>query len=123
MLAELERHAAEHGASIIRLETNKTLVEAISMYRSAGYREVEAFNDESYADHWFEKRLTPEGRAQTGGPEAACLIPRGVVDLVDVEVAHLGVLGRLRRYGIERRSSEELDLDVVRVAAEGEEPP
>ncbi len=27
------------------------------MYRSAGYREVEAFNDEAYADHWFEKQL------------------------------------------------------------------
>ena len=25
------------------------------MYRSAGYREVGAFNDEPYADHWFEK--------------------------------------------------------------------
>ncbi len=66
LLTELERRAAEHGASIIRLETNKSLVEAISMYRSAGYREVEAFNDESYADHWFEKRLTPGGRARRG---------------------------------------------------------
>ena len=34
------------------------------MYRSAGYCEVEAFNDEPYADHWFEKRLTSGGRAQ-----------------------------------------------------------
>jgi ribosomal protein S18 acetylase RimI-like enzyme len=57
VLAELERHAGEHGGRTIRLETNKALIEAIAMYRSAGYREVEAFNSEHYADHWFEKRL------------------------------------------------------------------
>jgi DNA-binding MarR family transcriptional regulator/GNAT superfamily N-acetyltransferase len=57
LLGELERHAAEHGASTVRLETNKTLVEAISMYRSAGYYEVAAFNSEPYAHHWFEKRI------------------------------------------------------------------
>lgn len=33
------------------------LVEAIAMYRSTGFTEVDAFNDERYADHWFEKRL------------------------------------------------------------------
>ena len=59
LLGELERRAAEHGASTVRLETNKTLVEAIAMYRSAGYSEVAPFNDEPYAHHWFEKRITP----------------------------------------------------------------
>jgi DNA-binding MarR family transcriptional regulator/GNAT superfamily N-acetyltransferase len=58
LLGELEQRAAEHGASTVRLETNKTLVEAIAMYRSAGYYEVAAFNDEPYAHHWFEKRVT-----------------------------------------------------------------
>lgn len=57
LLTELESCAAAHGASVIRLETNKTLTEAIGLYRSAGYREVDAFNDEPYAHHWFEKRL------------------------------------------------------------------
>jgi hypothetical protein len=28
------------------------------LYRSAGYAEVPAFNDEPYAHHWFEKHLT-----------------------------------------------------------------
>jgi DNA-binding MarR family transcriptional regulator/GNAT superfamily N-acetyltransferase len=60
LLAELERHAAAGGARVIRLETNKALSEAIGLYRSAGYREVDAFNDEPYAHHWFEKQL---GRA------------------------------------------------------------
>jgi DNA-binding MarR family transcriptional regulator/GNAT superfamily N-acetyltransferase len=67
LLAELERHAAEHDARTIRLETNETLVEAIAMYRSAGYREVDAFNDEPYAHHWFEKHLTRRhGRSRYG---------------------------------------------------------
>jgi DNA-binding MarR family transcriptional regulator len=57
ILRELERHAAAAGASTIRLETNKALDEAIQLYRSSGYREVPAFNDEPYAHHWFEKRL------------------------------------------------------------------
>ncbi|MGH2586829.1 MAG: GNAT family N-acetyltransferase, partial [Dehalococcoidia bacterium] len=59
LLAELEAHAVANGANVVRLETNKTLVEAISMYRSAGYVEVDAFNDEPYAHHWFEKQLIP----------------------------------------------------------------
>jgi GNAT superfamily N-acetyltransferase len=57
LLSELEKQAADHGAATVRLETNKTLVEAISLYRSAGYVEVDAFNDEPYAHHWFEKQL------------------------------------------------------------------
>ena len=57
LLSDLETHASKHGVRTVRLETNKTLVEAISLYRSAGYAEVAAFNDEPYADHWFEKQL------------------------------------------------------------------
>ena len=57
LLAELEHLAREHGARTVRLETNRNLTEAIALYRSAGYREVPAFNDEPYAHHWFEKRL------------------------------------------------------------------
>ena len=57
MLASLEARAVAAGASAFRLETNHALAEAISLYRSAGYREVAAFNDEPYAHHWFEKTL------------------------------------------------------------------
>ncbi|MDQ6742307.1 MAG: helix-turn-helix domain-containing GNAT family N-acetyltransferase [Candidatus Dormibacteraeota bacterium] len=59
LLSELEDLAAEHGARAVRLETNRTLAEAISLYRSAGYVEVAAFNDEPYAHHWFEKQIAP----------------------------------------------------------------
>jgi DNA-binding MarR family transcriptional regulator/GNAT superfamily N-acetyltransferase len=57
LLRELELRAAEAGATVLHLETNGALSEAIGLYREAGYREVEAFNDEPYAHHWFEKRL------------------------------------------------------------------
>lgn len=58
ILEELERHARKRGIGTLRLETNRSLNEAIELYRSAGYREVERFNDESYAHHWFEKIIS-----------------------------------------------------------------
>ncbi len=57
LLTTLEERASEHGRTTVRLDTNGTLHEAISLYRSAGYVEVEAFNDEPHAHHWFEKTL------------------------------------------------------------------
>jgi DNA-binding MarR family transcriptional regulator len=57
LLRELEQYAANAGTTTVRLETNGSLGEAIALYRSAGYDEVPAFNDEPYAHHWFEKRL------------------------------------------------------------------
>ncbi len=62
LLSELERYAAQRGWGSVRLDTNRALTEAIALYRSAGYREVEAYNTEHYADHWFEKDLTVAGR-------------------------------------------------------------
>ena len=57
LLTDLEAQAARAGARVIRLETNRSLTEAIQLYRESGYREVERFNDEPYAHHWFEKQL------------------------------------------------------------------
>lgn len=57
LLAELEASARDHGATVVHLETNQTLIEAISLYRSSGYVEVPAFSHEPFAHHWFEKRL------------------------------------------------------------------
>ena len=45
----------------VRRNPNRTLVEAIRLYRSAGYEEVEPFNDEPFAHHWFQKRLDQNG--------------------------------------------------------------
>jgi hypothetical protein len=49
----------DHGVALLRLEINRALTEAISLYRASGYREVEAFGGEPYAHHWFVKRLSP----------------------------------------------------------------
>jgi GNAT superfamily N-acetyltransferase len=57
LLRALENKARELGYRIVRLETNKALGEAQQLYRSSGYTEVQPFNAEHYAHHWFEKRL------------------------------------------------------------------
>jgi len=57
LLAELEACAVAGGAQVARLETGGVLTEALDLYRSAGWVEVAAFNDEPFADHWFEKTL------------------------------------------------------------------
>ncbi|MGV1049973.1 MAG: GNAT family N-acetyltransferase [Solirubrobacterales bacterium] len=57
ILAELERIAAEHGCQAVRLDTSNYLSEAIGLYRSAGYAEVPAYNENPKADLWFERSL------------------------------------------------------------------
>lgn len=57
MLSELESRARDHGDRLMRLDTNSALTEALSLYRTCGYREVAAFSDEPYASHWFEKSV------------------------------------------------------------------
>ncbi|MET7652133.1 MULTISPECIES: helix-turn-helix domain-containing GNAT family N-acetyltransferase [unclassified Streptomyces] len=58
LLDHLERAAAARGLNVLRLDTNATLTEARAMYRACGYREIPAYVDHPYADHWFEKRLS-----------------------------------------------------------------
>ena len=57
LLGEADRAAEELGARRIRLDTRHDLVEARAMYARYGYREIPAYNDSQYADHWFEKTL------------------------------------------------------------------
>jgi len=57
LLAALEAKAIELGCRSIRLDTNAHLTEAVALYRSSGYLEVTAYNDNPYAAHWFEKSL------------------------------------------------------------------
>ena len=45
------------GLKRLRLDTNRALTEAHALYRNEGYREIARFNDNPYADHWFEKQL------------------------------------------------------------------
>lgn len=55
MLSQLEELAASLGARAVRLDTNRALVEAQAFYRAAGYRQIARYNDNPYADFWFEK--------------------------------------------------------------------
>jgi DNA-binding MarR family transcriptional regulator/GNAT superfamily N-acetyltransferase len=57
LLEELEKQAKKARATAVRLDTNRSLSEAIAMYRKSGYREIPAFNAEPYAHFWFEKAL------------------------------------------------------------------
>ena len=52
-----EQAARRLSVRTLRLDTNRALVEAIRFYRAAGWTEIERFNDESYADFFFEKQL------------------------------------------------------------------
>jgi GNAT superfamily N-acetyltransferase len=57
ILDALEEQAVELGHESVRLYTNRSLDEAKAMYRSRGYAEIPRYNDDPYANHWFEKRL------------------------------------------------------------------
>jgi DNA-binding MarR family transcriptional regulator/predicted N-acetyltransferase YhbS len=58
LLRHLEGQARELGHGIVRLDTNGALTEAIGMYERAGYVQVGRYNDNPWATHFFEKRLS-----------------------------------------------------------------
>ncbi|MFJ6121279.1 DNA-binding MarR family transcriptional regulator [Streptomyces sp. 3212.3] len=58
LLDGLERQAVEHGLGLVRLDTHAVLTEAQAMYRACGYTQIPRYDDNVYAAHWFEKRLT-----------------------------------------------------------------
>jgi GNAT superfamily N-acetyltransferase len=57
LLRHLEGVARELGHTLVRLDTNETLVDAIAMYERAGYVRIDRYNDNPYATHFYEKRL------------------------------------------------------------------
>ncbi|MGC8480962.1 MAG: GNAT family N-acetyltransferase [Acidimicrobiales bacterium] len=59
LLETLEAFAGSHGGRSIRLDTSRHLPEAIALYLRAGYTECAPYNDNVFADFWFEKRLVP----------------------------------------------------------------
>ena len=44
-------------ARVVVLDTNATLEAAQSLYRSSGYAEIDAYNDNPNATHWFARSL------------------------------------------------------------------
>lgn len=61
LLDGLEREARARGLDVVRLDTHAVLTEAQAMYRACGYTEIPRYDDNVYADHWFEKRLVATG--------------------------------------------------------------
>jgi GNAT superfamily N-acetyltransferase len=57
LLAALEDAARTLGYEAVRLDTGPKQVHALSLYRSAGYVDVPAYNDNPFAIFWGEKRL------------------------------------------------------------------
>ncbi|SPH16842.1 hypothetical protein DEA8626_00356 [Defluviimonas aquaemixtae] len=57
LMEEAETRARTLGMTRLRLDTNRSLTEAIALYRRLGWHEIAAFNNEPYAHHWFEKTL------------------------------------------------------------------
>jgi len=57
LLVELEAIAAERGCRAVRLDTSDYLFPAVGLYRSAGYEEVPAYNENPKANLWFERQL------------------------------------------------------------------
>ena len=51
LLGDLESRARSRGCHSLRLDTNRHLEEAISLYRTSGFREMAAYNQEPYANH------------------------------------------------------------------------
>jgi GNAT superfamily N-acetyltransferase len=61
-LARALIEAAENAARdlkirLLRLDTNRALPEAIAIYRHWGWQEIPRFNDDPYAEVFFEKRI------------------------------------------------------------------
>ncbi|MEA1674471.1 helix-turn-helix domain-containing GNAT family N-acetyltransferase [Nitrospirillum sp. BR 11163] len=56
LLRALEDRAAAAGVDVLQLDTNGSLTEARKLYARNGYDEIPPYNDNPYAQHWFEKR-------------------------------------------------------------------
>ncbi|MFT2014971.1 GNAT family N-acetyltransferase [Streptomyces sp. 796.1] len=57
LLTAAHAAARELGARRIILDTRHDLVEARALYARHGYGEIERYNEDPYAEHWFAKEL------------------------------------------------------------------
>ena len=57
LLSAVEQQALAMGLDTLKLDTNATQTEAIALYGRNGYRRIAAYNDNPYADLWFEKKI------------------------------------------------------------------
>jgi len=57
IMGAVEEKARSLGIDTLRLDTNRALPEARALYLKSGWTEIARFNDDPYADFFFEKRL------------------------------------------------------------------
>jgi SAM-dependent methyltransferase len=57
LLGELEQHARRLGYLRVRLTTGDGQPEALGLFRSEGYGEIDPFTDAAFTRHWMEKAL------------------------------------------------------------------
>ena len=57
LMAAAEGEARGLGIATLRLDTNRALPRAAEIYRTWGWREIDRFNDDPYAQLFFEKAL------------------------------------------------------------------
>lgn len=59
LMTGLEKAAIEYGARWLVLDTNETLTAAQGLYLSSGFVEIDPYNDNPNATHWYAKHLHP----------------------------------------------------------------
>lgn len=59
LMTQIEDHARALGITRLQLDTNKKLTAARKLYEGAGWREIARYNDNPYAELFFEKALDP----------------------------------------------------------------
>ena len=57
LLSGIEDAARDRAVTTLRLDTRNDLTEAQQLYARNGYREVPAFNEDPFANHWYAKPL------------------------------------------------------------------
>ena len=57
LMHAVETVARELSVKTLRLDTNSALPEALKLYRTSGWVEIDRFNEDPYPDHFFEKQL------------------------------------------------------------------
>lgn len=56
-MERIEATARDLGHTVLRLDTNSQLPEAVALYHRLGWTEIDRFNDDPYPDVFFEKHL------------------------------------------------------------------
>ena len=58
LMQTIEDQARATGITVLRLDTNAKLPEALKLYQNSGWTEIPRFNADPYPTHFFEKRLS-----------------------------------------------------------------